>query len=411
MEQRHRQILLRNRLRLVTSLQLQELWDPLVARGVFSNDMIEEIQMAGTRRDQARQLLIDLETRGSNAFHVFLLCLKESGQHDLADLLQENGGKREETKPTPLFPIPTPKISEGHCIPEAEDRQCCDLLSSLFSSGPKVLDMETDYPMNFEPCGSCLIINNMEFSEASGLSYRTGSDIDRGKLEKRMRSYHFQVMVKNNLKAAEIREELQRLASQDHTERDCCLVVILSHGCETRHTRFPGGVHGTDGARIPVEQIVHYFNGSNCPSLRGKPKLFFIQACAGEEHDKGCAVDLGELGDQPNKFDTNSLQTDATPVHPDQDDTDETDAVAILPTPGDILVSYSTFPGFVSWREKLKGSWYVDTLDEVLDQFAGTLDLQTMLVMVADRVSVRGTYKQIPGVFNFLRKRFFFKTC
>ncbi|KAG9462991.1 hypothetical protein GDO78_022651, partial [Eleutherodactylus coqui] len=253
----------------------------------------------------------------------------ESGQHNLADLLQETGGKSEVIKPTPKIP-PNPKIQPQPKIPEDKSQR------------PKLLDMETDYPMNYKPCGYCLIINNMKFSEASGLSYRRGSDIDCEKLERRMRSYHFEVTVKNNLKAAEIHEELQRLASRDHTERDCCLVVILSHGCETRHTRFPGGVHGMDGLRIPVEQIVHYFNGSNCPGLLGKPKLFFIQACAGEEQDKGCVVDLGDSGDQTNDVDTNSLQNDATPIHPD---VDETDAVAKLPTPGDILVSYSTFPG------------------------------------------------------------------
>ncbi|XP_069803071.1 caspase-9 [Dendropsophus ebraccatus] len=388
MEQRHRQILQRNRVRLVTSLQLGDLWDRLLEKDVFSGDMIEEIRMAGTRRDQARQLLIDLETRGSAAFHLFLTCLRETDQHDLADLLQKTGGK---PKPGPLPPTPIAPIPETKCPVDQTS---------------KALDLETDYPMNFDPCGHCLIINNMEFSESSSLSYRTGSDIDREKLERRMRSYHLEVTVKNNLRAAEIHEELQHLASRDHSERDCCMVVILSHGCEIRHTRFPGGVYGTDGAWIPVERIVNYFNGSNCPGLRGKPKLFFIQACIGEEQDRGFVVDLGDSGDQPN----NSLQSDATAVRPDVEDTDETDAVARLPTPGDILVSYSTFPGFVSWRETLSGSWYVKTLDDVLDEFARTLDLQTMLVMVADRVSAKGTYKQIPGVFNFLRKRFFFRT-
>ncbi|XP_044134533.1 caspase-9-like [Bufo gargarizans] len=187
MEQRHRQILRQNRVRLVTSLEVKSLWDPLVEKGVFSNDMIEEIQMAGTRRGQARKLLIDLETRGSDAFHLFLQCLRDSGQHDLADLLQETGGWREVKKPAPLPPTPIPMIPQSKC---------------LVDQTLKPLDMQTDYPMNFNPCGDCLIINNMEFCESSDLSYRTGSDIDREKLERRMRSYHFQVTVKNNLKAA-----------------------------------------------------------------------------------------------------------------------------------------------------------------------------------------------------------------
>ncbi|XP_073511668.1 caspase-9 isoform X3 [Phyllobates terribilis] len=273
MEQRHRHILQRNRVRLVTSLVLEDLWDRLLEKEVFSTDMVEEIQAAGTRRDQARQLLIDLQSRGSDAFHLFLQCLRGSGQHELADLLQETGGTREVKRPALLPPTPLPPTLPPK-IPEHRD-------PDRFDETPKPLDMKTDYPMNFDPCGRCLIINNMAFSEASGLSYRTGSDIDREKLLRRLRSYHFDVTVKNNLKAAEIHAELQSLASAEHSERDCCLVVILSHGCETRHTRFPGGVFGTDGVRIPVERIVNYFNGSNCPGLRGKPKLFFIQACGG----------------------------------------------------------------------------------------------------------------------------------
>ncbi|KAM9299533.1 caspase-9 [Gastrophryne carolinensis] len=361
MEECDRRALRDRRVLLVKSLQLGDLWDLLVEREVFTNDMIEEIQRAGTRRDQARQLLVDLETRGTRAFPLFLLCLRESGQHGLAEALQQGGA----------------------------------------GGGD-------DYPMNSEPCGRCLIINNMEFLDSAQLSYRAGSDIDRQKMESRMRAFHFQVSVRNNLKGAQIHEELRRLASEDHNKLDCCLVIILSHGCETRHTRFPGGIYGTDGMKIPVERIVNYFNGSNCPSLGGKPKLFFIQACGGDEKDRGVAV---ESEDPPSRSDSgSSLQSDATPVQPAEEDTDETDAVASLPTSGDILVSYSTFPGYVSWRDKKSGTWYIETLDEVLEKYASSLDLQSLLVMVANIVSSKGTYKQIPGYFNFLRKRFYFKT-
>ncbi|XP_063798239.1 caspase-9 [Pseudophryne corroboree] len=392
MEERHRQILRRNRMALVTSMQVADIWDPLVEKGVFSNDMVEEIQSAGTRRDQARKLLVELETRGSQAYPLFLLCLRDAGQHSLADLLQENGGSCD-VKPAQMTPTPVPRLP---------------VQKRFVDQTPKVLDTETDYPMNFDPCGYCLIINNVEFLKSSNLSDRTGSNIDREKLESRMRSFHFEVVVKSNLKGAEIHKELQDLAAKDHSKRDCCLVVILSHGCETRHTQFPGGVYGTDGVRIPVERIVDYFNGSNCPSLRGKPKLFFIQACGGDQKDRGFSVDSGE---PPSKYDAESVQSDATAVRPDEEDTDETDAVVSLPTSSDILVSYSTFPGFVSWRDKVSGTWYVEVLDKVLEEYAGSLELQAMLVMVANRVSSKGSYKQIPGYFNFLRKSFYFKTC
>lgn len=106
-----------------------------------------------------------------------------------------------------------------------------------------------------------------------------------------------------------------------------------------------------------------------------------------------------------------SPEPDATPFQggPRTAD-DQPDAVSSLPTPSDILVSYSTFPGFVSWRDTQNGSWYVETLDCILGQWAHTEDLQSLLLRVANAVSERGIYKQIPGCFNFLRKKLFFKT-
>ncbi|XP_053546309.1 caspase-9 [Bombina bombina] len=395
MEEQHRLLLRKNRRKLVEGLQLTELCDVLIQKGIFTNDMIEEIQIAGTRRDRARKLVTDLETRGSNAFPLFLLSLKETGQHWLVDLLLNDNGNQ---------------VVIPHLDPDPVPQPLSKPVSETGFSGAKrtvKFDKDKDYPMTSDPCGYCLIINNMEFLECSNLSYRTGSDIDRQKLEYRLRSFRYDVVVKNNLKGAEIHEELQQLAKKDHSQRDCCMVVILSHGCETRHVQFPGGVYGTDGVRIPVERIVNYFNGSNSPSLRGKPKLFFIQACGGDQKDRGFEVDAEG---PPSSESSDSIQSDATPVRADKDTDDETDAVASLPTAGDVLVSYSTFPGYVSWRHKVTGSWYVEILDKILSEHAGSEDLQTLLVMVANEVSSKGTYKQIPGYFNFLRKRFYFKT-
>ncbi|PNI25891.1 CASP9 isoform 11, partial [Pan troglodytes] len=196
-------------------------------------------------------------------------------------------------------------------------------------------------------CGHCLIINNVNFCRESGLRTRTGSNIDCEKLRRRFSSLHFMVEVKGDLTAKEMVLALLELARQDHGALDCCVVVILSHGCQASHLQFPGAVYGTDGCPVSVEKIVNIFNGTSCPSLGGKPKLFFIQACGG---------------------------------------------------------------GFVSWRDPKSGSWYVETLDDIFEQWAHSEDLQSLLLRVANAVSVKGIYKQMPGCFNFLRKKLFFKT-
>uniref|UniRef100_A0A8C0AQE6 Caspase 9 n=1 Tax=Buteo japonicus TaxID=224669 RepID=A0A8C0AQE6_9AVES len=131
------------------------------------------------------------------------------------------------------------------------------------------------YELKADPCGHCLIINNVNFSRDSHLLTRDGSDVDCRKLEKRFKALRFNVLTRRNLEA-KVRL-LRKLAREDHRALDCCVVVILSHGCQV-------GIYGTDGKTVPVEEIVNYFNGYNCPSLRGKPKLFFIQACGGGEY-------------------------------------------------------------------------------------------------------------------------------
>ncbi|NXL41362.1 CASP9 protein, partial [Podilymbus podiceps] len=368
------------------------------------------LQSAGSRGEQARQLVIDLETRGKQAFPIFLSILRDTGQGDLADMLTEEC----KCPPAPpqgvdLRPVELDLRAEKHNKSNCEMSSVKDSLAS-YPAGSASKRSEAPcacqvYQLKADPCGHCLILNNVHFSSSSNLSTRNGSDVDCEKLEKRFKALRFNVLTRRDLKAQEMVSELQKLARRDHSAVDCCVVVILSHGCQTSHNQFPGGIYGTDGKPIPIEKIVNYFNGSHCPSLRGKPKLFFIQACGGEQRDRGFVVDC----DSPdNEAPGGSLESDATPFQTPAGNVDEPDAVASLPTPSDILVSYSTFPGFVSWREVASGSWYVETLDRVLEQYASSEDLLNMLLRVANTVSAKGRYKQMPGCFNFLRKKFFF---
>ncbi|XP_006866481.1 PREDICTED: caspase-9 [Chrysochloris asiatica] len=392
MDDADRQLLRRCRLRLVSELQVAELWDSLLGRGLFTPDMIEDIQRAGSgsRRDQARQLITDLETRGSQALPLFISCLQDTGQDVLASLLSTSCGAVQ-------------RDLEAIRLPDYE------LEPLRLNPGTPKWGRNADlaYVMDADPCGYCLIINNVNFCLKSNLSTRTGSNIDCDKLQKRFRLLHFTVEVKCDLSAKEMLLALMELAQRDHGALDCCVVVILSHGCQATHRQFPGAVYGTDGCPVAIERIVNLFNGTGCPSLGGKPKLFFIQACGGEQKDRGFAVASASLKDSASGSNTES---DAAPFQESPGDSDQPDAVASLPTPSDIFVSYSTFPGFVSWRDTKNGSWYVETLDHIFKQWAASEDLQILLLRVANAVSEKGIYKQMPGCFNFLRKRLFFKT-
>ncbi|XP_035512006.1 caspase-9 [Morone saxatilis] len=433
MEDRYRKTLQRNRTNLVRDLDPSKLYDGLLEKGVFTQDMIDEIKSSGTRREQASQLVRDLETRGRRAFPLFLECLQEAGQHSLAELLQNEApaAQLQPATPTqvvrpvvhplpvsspmdvdkqnkdhvPVYPkqihstTPTPSPERENMRPRPQGRTRRDSIQT--------------YKMDSSPCGHCLIINNVEFAPQSELSNRKGSNIDCDKLEHRFKALNFIVEVKTNLKQRQIKHELSALSKKDHSQYDCCVVIMLSHGTEVSHNRFPGAVFGVDGQYVPVQHITNYLNGQHCPSLQGKPKLFFIQACGGDEKDHGFEVSPDEVEPSIGGADD---QTDAIPTSSSSDSlstSDELDARASLPTPSDILVSYSTFPGYVSWRDTQSGSWYVEILDRILEENVATDDLVTMLMMVNNEVSqnsAKGLYKQMPGSFNFLRKLLYFQS-
>ncbi|XP_037684380.1 caspase-9 isoform X2 [Choloepus didactylus] len=420
MDDADRQLLRRCRLRLVRELQVTELWDALVNRGLFTPDMIEDMQRAGSgsRRDQARQLVIDLETRGSQALLLFISCLEDTGQDALASLLSTHSqaGRREPKAVRPLQLVPVVlgpvglKLEEPRAMAWDPSKPTVGNLTPVVL-GPEELwpsklrpedlrpevpgladtggfgdacaqerlrgNSDLAYKLNSDPCGHCLIINNVNFSRESRLRTRTGSNIDCEKLQRRFRLLHFVVEVRVDLTAKEMVQALMELARRDHGSLDCCVVVILSHGCQASHLQFPGAVYGTDGRPLPVERIVNIFTGTSCPSLGGKPKLFFIQACGGEQKDHGFEVASTTSKDRASG---GNPEPDASPFQEVRGSFDQPDAVSSLPTPSDILVSYSTFPGFVSWRDTQSGSWYIETLDSVLEQWARSEDLQNLLL-------------------------------
>lgn len=83
--------------------------------------------------------------------------------------------------------------------------------------------------------------------------------------------------VYDDLTADQIQASLIDVAFKtDHSKYDCLVCCILSHGAS-------GKLYGTDGRLIEIKEITGFFKGGICQTLRGKPKLFFIQACQGKE--------------------------------------------------------------------------------------------------------------------------------
>lgn len=55
----------------------------------------------------------------------------------------------------------------------------------------------------------------------------------------------------------------------DHKDADCLAIVVMTHGKSSE-------LHAFDEV-YPDKMLWEFFTGEKCPTLRGKPKLFFIQ--------------------------------------------------------------------------------------------------------------------------------------
>jgi hypothetical protein len=93
----------------------------------------------------------------------------------------------------------------------------------------------------------------------------------------------FKVVTRGDLTDKEIDELLKDIAKKDHNQYDCFVCFILSHGGEEQ-------VCGVNGQHISVSQITSHFRASECKSLGGKPKLFFLQTCQGEADMTGMCI-------------------------------------------------------------------------------------------------------------------------
>jgi Caspase domain len=89
------------------------------------------------------------------------------------------------------------------------------------------------------------------------------------------------------------------------------MIVVMTHGG-------PGRLYAKDDS-YKVSEIWEPFVGDNCPSLIGKPKLIFLQACRGYKIDLGAKVQF--YGQGPYQ------------------------STILIPTMADVLVMYATFDG------------------------------------------------------------------
>ncbi|XP_068177875.1 caspase-6-like [Antennarius striatus] len=263
-----------------------------------------------------------------------------------------------------------------------------------FFGSTLALDPAEEYKMDNNRRGLAIIFNQERFFWRLGLNDRHGTNADCYNLERSLKDLNFEVKTYQNYKQIEVLNKICEAAEADHSDVDCFLLVFLSHG-EYDH------IYTYDG-KIKIQDMTALFKGDKCRSLVGKPKIFVLQACRGDRHDDPVtpcdAVD--------SEIKTNEVVVDASAIH-------------TLPAGADFIMCYSVAEGYYSHRETLNGSWYVQDLCELLQQYGTSLEFTELLTLVNRKVSMRSVgrstdpksigKKQVPCFASMLTKKLYFR--
>ncbi|XP_064468290.1 caspase-3-like isoform X1 [Ornithodoros turicata] len=224
--------------------------------------------------------------------------------------------------------------------------------------------------------GKCVIF---DFSGIAGHPERSGTKKDKERIRTLFGGQlGFDVDVHDNLRKEAMLKTLKKLAGEDHSSSYCLCLFLLSHAKND-------DIICSDGQEIQLSKVYTMFEPGKCKGLAAKPKLFFVQACRGDD------VDIGVRQDGP--------------AH-----TDAWSFTKTLPSYADLFVFYATSPGLHAWRDENHGSSFIQTLCEVLEKNFHRMDFLTMMTRVTVQVGKKEiptpyeTAKQMPGLYSTLRK-------
>ena len=291
------------------------------------------------------------------------------------------------------------KIKVEYFDPFNLDRQNLQAIRFSFGlvnpKGGTKANTVAEYSMKAFPHGVALIINNELFAKQSE---REGTAIDERNLTHAFRVLGYKVEVHRNLASKEMLSIMEEMGKRNHALCDSFVCCVLSHGKE-------GHVYGTDSVMVSLDDISKKVDASHCPSLGGKPKMFFLQACRGKMKEEAIRVGT-DAGDEPNP-----LSTEPTRVATDTGVRIATDSDTEIPVTADFFFGHATPLGFVAWRDLDHGSWYVAELCKALCELsthASLNDIMTRVCYEVGRNYENIGYRMSPETTNRLQKNVFF---
>uniref|UniRef100_A0A182TC45 Caspase family p20 domain-containing protein n=1 Tax=Anopheles maculatus TaxID=74869 RepID=A0A182TC45_9DIPT len=119
-----------------------------------------------------------------------------------------------------------------------------------------------------------LVFHNKKFQNSE--HDRQGSSKDMKKIKEILNNYRCDGLdIKEDCTVKEVQKKMVDISAKDFSKYSCLMVFIMSHG------RLNDTIMGSDGALYCFHQDIVEQCTSNA-TLKGKPKIFAVQACRGD---------------------------------------------------------------------------------------------------------------------------------
>ncbi|XP_041377960.1 caspase-3-like [Gigantopelta aegis] len=422
MNNEHKEILRRNRSAIIREIHdIKTIVYALEENGVITENMLEDIMAENTPTDKKRELLIILPRRGANAFDQFYEILVNNQEGSAADILKPELSKqriatekrnlavvRRAQACTPLV-VTSPtdddddddlpeKWPDENLISETVIVKVCEESGWMYDRFIKSnSDSGKVYKHQSNPRGYALLINNEKFELARkngcNLEDRDGTDIDQFTVDQLLDQLGYKVCIREDLTAEKMESTVNQFSQFDHSPYDSFVLFVLSHG-ESQ------SIYGVDGKLVQKDKIIGTFHGNDCPTLSGKPKLFFFQACQGQKVDLGAPIASVEpvsssSGSEPDNVELSlkkmkDLNLNKTSAAVSRDDTvADVRKETSVPAGGDVFIASATIPDYLSWRNTKKGTWFIQAIVYIFQKFAHKDDISKLMTKV-NRLVGRG---------------------
>jgi len=257
---------------------------------------------------------------------------------------------------------------------------------------------ETDenYNMKHDKRGIALVINIQSYNpNPDNLKERVWSVKDVENLKETLNYLEFQVILCKNFTKYELEQVMQEQAKLNYEKYDCFLCVVMSHGNEDK-------IVTSDNKVISFEEIMAPIK--KCSSLENKPKLFFFQACRGDNEMENPRV--RSRSDSGESISSGEGNTDSA-INSDSSDTKKKTRKN---AESDLLVYNATLPKHYAYGTEKDGTVFIKNVCQVLnDAYKGmpnNLPLSKMILNI--NKSVRDSGIQLADPINHLMADVYF---